>query len=139
MFLDGWLCIIALAFVESVILKVAAFVLGTLFCTFSISLLFRTYIPPEAYELFVSEVSKRFSFNIHKFKTLYDCASLFISIVLSIVFFGLWPLHGIGIGTVICAFVNGPLIAFFTKYTDKIWSFEDRFGLGKRFRASFLG
>ena len=134
LFLDAWLILLGLIPNETLPLQIIVFVIGMLLCSFSISLLFRTYIPPEVYELFVSEVSKRFSFNIHKFKTVYDCASLLISVVLSIVFFGIWPLHGIGIGTVICAFLNGTLIAFFTKITDKVWVFEDKFSFAKHFK-----
>ena len=40
-------------------LRIVFFIAGELFCTLGVSLVFHTYIPPEAYELFVSELDKK--------------------------------------------------------------------------------
>jgi uncharacterized membrane protein YczE len=90
----------------------------------SISLLFRSYIPPEAYEVVVMELSAKYGFPIHKCKMAYDCISCLLSIVLSFLFFGLWRFEGVRFGTVICALLNGPAIGFFTKAFDKIFVFD---------------
>lgn len=55
---------------------------------------FYIYIAPEAYELFVKELSGKYGINIHRFKTGYDCGSCLVSIVLSF-FFGLWCFEGV--------------------------------------------
>ena len=71
---------------DSMVIRVACFVAGTLFCSIAVSLFFHTYISPEAYELIVKEISQKFPFNINKVKTSYDCISTVISIVLSFIF-----------------------------------------------------
>ena len=39
---------------------------------------------------------------------------------MSVAFFGLWPLRGIGLGTLICALLNGVVISAFSKlFTSK--------------------
>ena len=40
--------------------------------------LFRTYFPPEAYELVVKELSQKFHATVGKTKTIYDCCSCFL-------------------------------------------------------------
>ena len=62
------------------------------------------------------EAAAKFQKPIATAKTIYDCASLLLSLCLSLAFFG--SVQGIGIGTVICAILNGMLIQFFTKATD---------------------
>ena len=94
---------------------------------------FRSYISPEAYEVFVKELSVAKGYKIDKTKIVYDFASLFLSIVLSFVFFGLFRFEGIGIGTVIAAFVNGLLIGFYGKLLDKRFEFKDALPFRKFF------
>ena len=48
-------------------------------------------------------------------------------------FYTRWPPEGIGIGTVICALLNGTLIHLFSKLPDHIREFKD----GLRFRGFF--
>lgn len=101
------------------------FAAGELICAAAISLLFQSYLPPEVYEMFVKEVSKRLGIRLHIFKIIYDCVSLVVSVGLSFALLG--SIQGIGIGTVICALTNGFLIRMFTKIFEKIWVFRDRF------------
>ena len=109
------------------------FVVGMLFCSAGVSMVFHTYISPEAYELFVKELSQKFGVNIHKFKTGYDCASCLLSVVMSFAFFGLWHFEGVKLGTVVCALLNGTIISLFTRVFEKYWVFEDRFPYRKYF------
>ena len=67
-------------------------------------------------------------------KTVYDFSSLMISVVLSLLFFG--TLRGIGIGTVVCAFIYGILIRLFTRLYNKLFVFQDRFPLRNYFEES---
>ena len=110
---------------DSLPMSIFLFVTGELLCAIGIALLFNTYISPEVYELFVKEVTDRFGFDLSITKTVYDCASLALSVIFSFVFFGFGSFVGIGIGTVICAFVNGPLIGFFSRVLRKRLEFTD--------------
>ena len=86
--------------------------------------MFRTYIAPEAYDLFVKELSKHFKIKTAKFKIAYDLSSLAVAVILSFALFGLWNLNGIGIGTVVCALLNGLMIGGFGKILDKNFEFK---------------
>ena len=108
-------------------MRLTIYVGGVLLCAAGIALLFYAYLPPEAYELFVKEVSARLGLPLHKFKIAYDCTSLVLAVLLSLVCFG--KIQGIGIGTVVCAVLNGLLIRMFSKFYEKIWEFRDRFPL----------
>lgn len=131
--LDGSMMIIDYIPTDSLVVRIIFFIIGVILCSFSISLLFHTYISPEAYELFVKELSKKFSIDISKFKMGYDCASFIVSVIISFAFFGFGKFIGINIGTVISAFVNGPLIGLFGKILEKRFDFKDKFNLRKYF------
>lgn len=114
-------------------LRVVYYVVGMLLCTGGVSLLFHTYISPEAYELFVKEVSAKTHMNINKFKTIYDCVSCVVAILLSFLFFGWWHFEGIKLGTIICALINGLMIGGFTKIFEAVFEFKDGLKLRKYF------
>lgn len=101
------------------------YLLGMLFAAMGVSMMFRTYISAEVYELLVKEISQKFSINIHKFKTGYDFFSFLLAVLLSFVFFGLGNFVGVGWGTVVCAAVNGFIISRFSKLYDRIFEFQD--------------
>lgn len=124
--LDAFLLLTNMLATDILAVKLALFAIGTILCTFSVALLFRTYISPEAYELLVKEVSKRFGFNINRVKTIYDISSLVLAVILSFVFFGLFELRGISWGTLFSALFNGFLIGLFGKLLDKILVFKDK-------------
>ena len=114
-------------------LRVVYYLLGMLLCSIGVSLLFHTYIAPEAYELFVKEVSAKIGMDIHRFKTLYDCVSCGIGVVLSFAFFGLWHFEGVKLGTILCALINGSIIGWCTKMFEARFAFED----GLKLRSVF--
>ena len=118
---------------EAFAIRVVWYVLGSVFCSLAVSLFFHTYISPEAYELIVKELAAKYSFNINKVKTAYDCASTILGIMMSFAFFGFGVFEGVKLGTVICALVNGFLIGRFTKLLEKYFTFENRFSLEKYF------
>ena len=101
--------------------------------TIIIRIIFYIKLPPAAYEMFVAEVSKKFGANITKFKTCYDLVSCVVAILMSFIFFGFGSFKGINVGTVICAFLNGPLIGIFGKLYEKNFEFKDKTTLGDRF------
>ncbi len=118
---------------ENYFLRILFFILGEFFCSVGVSMMFHTYISPEAYELFVSEVSKTYHLKTHKVKTVYDCVSCVVGIILSFVFFGFGSFVGIGWGTVICALINGAIIGGMSKLEDRWFEFKDGLPLRKYF------
>ena len=123
--LDGFLFLLSFITFNGDIIRIIYFCLGLIICTFGVSLMFHTYIAPEAYELFVKEISSKLNKNINKVKTIYDISSCIIAIILSFIFFGFGKFFGINIGTIISAIFNGPLIGLFSMILDKNFTFID--------------
>ena len=115
-------------------LQVATYIVGAIICCGSLALLFVSYFPPEAYELFSKEISARFNKPIHRIVNFYNLSSLLVSVILSLTLFG--GIKGIGIGTVACAFLYGFVINFFQKVYGKIFNFKDKFAWRERFDKS---
>ena len=113
--------------------RIVFFTAGILFCAIGVSLMFRTYLSPEVYELFVKEVSAEFGFRQDRCKTCYDCISCAVSVVMSFAFYGAGHFEGVKIGTVVCSLINGTLVGLFTKLSDRIFIFRDRFPSHKIF------
>ena len=109
------------------------YILGTVFCSFAVSLFFHTYLSPEAYELIVKEVAQKFNFNINKVKTSYDCISVVLGIIMSFAFFGFGVFKGVGLGTIFCALINGFLIGRFSNLLEKHFDFKNKFRIQKYF------
>ena len=114
-------------------LRIAFFIIGEICCAIGVSMMFRTYISPEAYELFVAQVAKRYDKKTGRVKTVYDCVSCAVGIALSFIFFGMWVFVGVSWGTVVCALTNGFIITLFGKLWDKIFTFKDGLPLRKLF------
>ena len=98
---------------------------GMILCAVGVALLFHTYIAPEAYELFVKEVSSAFGFRIDRVKTAYDCCSCLLGVALSFLFFGFGQFEGVKLGTIFCALVNGWFIGIVSRGLDAAFLFRD--------------
>jgi len=131
--LDGMMMLAGGLPVAGMALRAAYYLLGMLLCSIGVSLLFHTYIAPEAYELFVKEVSAKMGMDIHRFKTLYDCVSCAVGVLLSFAFFGLWHFEGVKLGTILCALINGSIIGACTHFFEARFVFED----GLKLRSVF--
>lgn len=131
--LDGAIALVALIPDSTMFLRMACYVIGLVLCTIGVSFLFHTYISPEAYELFVKEVAMKLNVPITKCKTIYDCTSCIISILLSFLFFGFGHFEGIKWGTIVCTLLNGWLIGKMTILLESIFEFKD----GMSFRKYF--
>lgn len=118
------------------LLQVLMYLVGMLLCCAGLGFLFSSYLPPEAYELFVKEMAAKFRKPVATVKTIYDCSSLAVAVALSLLLFG--SFQGIGVGTVACAFLYGFLIRMFQKLYQKLFRFEDKFPLRKYFEGSEL-
>ena len=131
--LDGAMALISALPENTFAIRILWYILGTVFCSFAVSLFFHTYISPEAYELIVKEVAQKFNFNINKVKTSYDCISVVLGIIMSFAFFGFGVFKGVGVGTIFCAFINGFLIGRFSKLLEKHFDFKNKFSIQKYF------
>lgn len=106
-------------------------IVGDTITAFGVACFFRTYLPLQVYELFVSEFSKRVNFKIPKVKWAFDISLLVISVVLALVLFGDvtefdWKtigyssFHSIGLGTIVTTVINSPIINLMGKLIDKV-------------------
>jgi uncharacterized membrane protein YczE len=114
-------------------IRVVWYILGTVLCSFAVSLFFHTYLAPEAYELIVKEISVKTKTDINKIKTGFDCFSVVLGIILSFSFFGFGEFYGVKLGTILCALINGFLISRFSKLLEHFFEFKNRLDLQKLF------
>ncbi len=131
--LDGFMLLADFAPAQFIAVRIALYIGGMILSSIGVALFFNTYFPPEAYELFVKEISEKFNFNMGKCKTVYDCTSCIIAILMSFAFFGLWHFEGVKLGTVFCALINGSLIGAISSYIQKHFDIVDRLKLRKFF------
>lgn len=131
--LDGAVAVAGLIPYTGIAARFVYFLTGMLLCSIGVSLLFHTYIAPEAYELFVKELAARLKKDTNRVKTVYDCCSCLLGIVLSFAFFGFGHFEGVKLGTVFCAAVNGWLIGRISRVLESVFDFRD----GLRFRPFF--
>lgn len=132
-FLDGFISVMDLIAADGMLYRIICYIIGLPITSCGVAFFFKTYISPEAYELFVKEISSKFNIEIHKFKTAYDCVSCVVGLALSFILFGFGNFVGVNIGTVICAIINGFLIGRFSKFFDNRFVFVDKFNLRKYF------
>ena len=131
--LDAAMLLVGFLLLSGLMGRLFFYLIGMLLCALGVSLLFHTYIPPEAYELFVKEISAKTGADIHIIKTIYDCFSCLAGVMLSFAFFGLWHFEGVKLGTAACALVNGFLIGKCSKMLEAVFDFQD----GLRLRTKF--
>ena len=131
--LDGAMALISGLPENTFAIRIVWYILGTVLCSFAVSLFFHTYISPEAYELIVKEIAQKSGFNINKVKTSYDCISVVLGIIMSFAFFGFGVFKGVGLGTIFCALINGFLIGRFSKLLEKHFDFKNKFSIQKYF------
>ena len=129
--LDGMAALTSLLPGEGIPARIGFYAAGTILATLGVALLFHTYLPPEAYELFVRELASARGWKFSACKTVYDLSSLALAILLSFLVFG--RLEAIGIGTFVNAVLNGLLIGFFGKGLERLFSFRDGLPLRRFF------
>ena len=124
--LDFFMMLVALLPFSGMMFRVICYIFGVVVGPIGISLLFHTYITPEAYELVVKEVAAKTGKDINKVKWCYDICSCLFAVILSFAFYGFGNFVGVKAGTIICALVNGWLIGFFSKILEPRFNFEDK-------------
>ena len=130
--------------VETVWARWLTLIFGDIITAFGVACFFRTYMPLEVYELFVAQISERFSIDIAKVKWAFDLSLLAFSIILALALFGdigsfdfstilYSSFHSIGLGTIFTTLINSPLISFMGKIADKFFGQEPLFPKMKNF------
>ena len=123
--LDGVMLLCGALPAEGIVWRILWYVLGMVICSLGVALLFHTYIAPEAYELFVKVIAGGRGWEISKVKTVYDCVSCAVSVVMSFAFFGFGTFIGVNWGTIVCALINGSIIGACTALLKKYFTFAD--------------
>ena len=123
--LDGVMLLCSGLPADGIVWRILWYILGMVICSMGVALLFHTYIAPEAYELFVKEIALDHGWEISRVKTVYDCVSCAVSVILSFVFFGFGTFVGVNWGTVVCALINGSIIGACTALLKKCFTFAD--------------
>lgn len=124
--IDGWLWLLGgNAPYVSLGARIGAFCAGQLIITFSVALVFRSYLPVQIPERFVLELTDRYHLPMTRVKLFTDIGCLLASFLLSFLLTG--KLTGVGIGTVIITLSNAPLIALWGKLLDRIFIFDPLF------------
>ena len=117
---------------DTVLMRWIMLIVGDTLTAFGVACFFRTYMPLQVYELFVAELSSRYKLNITRVKLFFDLALLVLSVTLALTLFDDkasfdWSkiyyqcYHNIGLGTIVTAFINAPIIAASGKLIDKIF------------------
>jgi len=122
---DGCIALVALLPGETFVARGLFFTIGLLITALGVALFFASYIPPGGYEMFVKGLAEHFSLPVAKVKTIYDCSSCLVAVILSFLFFGFMQFEGVKLGTVICALLNGRLIGFFGSLLNRHFDMRD--------------
>ena len=133
--LDGALALMGMIPFAGIAFRVFCYTAGMVLCSAGIAMLFDTYITPEAYELFVKEIAEKCSMPISKCKTIYDCISCAVAVILSFALFGFGHFEGVKLGTILCALINGWMIGRISNFLKNKFEFRDGFPLRRYFAA----
>ncbi len=107
-----------------IVVRIVFAAAGMIITGFAVALMLRTYIPPSIYEIFVKEIAEEKGFNMNRTKLVFDASMLALSILLMLVLLGEFSFELIGVLTIVAAFFNSVLIAFFGKILDKHFDFS---------------
>ena len=102
-------------------LRVAYLVLAIVGMGFGIALSNHCKLPIIPTDLFSRELALFFHWPYRRVKTTFDLICLAVTLTLSLVFFR--DLKGLGVGTVLCAFVMGSIISRFDRFLDRHFRF----------------
>lgn len=130
--------------VDAIWMRWCMLIIGDIITGFGVACFFKSYMPLQVYELFVKELTNRFSLKLDKVKMIFDFCLLIISVVLAIVLFGDvakfdWStvgyssFHSIGLGTLATTVLNAPLITLSGKLLDRIFDTDALFPKAERF------
>ncbi len=142
--LDLFLFLVGGLVVDTVFLRWTMLVVGDVITALGVACFFRTYMPLQVYELFVSEIASHFHKPIVRVKSIFDISLLVLSVLLALTLYGDigsfdWStighasFHSIGLGTLVTALINSPLIALMGKVVDRFFDATPLFPSCKAF------
>lgn len=102
---------------DSILWRWLYFTLGLFLTSLGIALFIHSRLPPVPYDLFVNDLAIYKSISFRRGKLLFDFTCLLISLVFLFLF--VQKLVGIGIGTVITAFLHGTLAGLWIKIFNR--------------------
>lgn len=101
----------------SMVLRLVLLCAGIVFVALGIAMNYASGWPSAPFDTFSREISAHFGWKISRVKTVFDLTYLTLGIIFSVAFFG--RVIGIGIGTLISAFLTGSLVGFFKKRLER--------------------
>lgn len=109
-------------FPNSIVLNTVYFLIGFGIQTIGMCLLLRSMTPVLPIDTFTRDLPKHYNKPYKNIKTKFDLSCLFTTILLSMVF--LKRFAAIGIGTVVCAFITGNVVAYVGNKMDARYYFK---------------
>jgi len=136
--MDMWMLVFKNVVISEAYLKWIMLIAGDVMTAAGVACFFRTYMPLQVHELFVSELSDRYSLKINKVKLVFDLSFLVLSVVLALSIFrdvktfewkniATTSYHSLGLGTIVTTFINAPIIALIGRGLDKIFDYTPLF------------
>ena len=131
--LDMWILILGAEPFDEIYLRWIMLFLGIISTALGVACFFRTYLPLQVYELFVSEVSNKYGLKIGRFKWVFDSCCFVLAIILAFTIFGdvntfdwssiaTTSFHSIGLGTICTTIFTAPMIMVWSKLLSIVFS-----------------
>ena len=105
--------------------RIAFYVAGLLLNSLAVAFLLHSYFPPQAPELFVKNLAPVIKKSVYRTKHIFDICMFTLSLGLSLLAFH--EIRFIGVGTLIAAAINGPLIGVYGRAMDRYLDFSPCF------------
>ena len=135
---DMWMLVFKNVVLTEAYLKWIMLIAGDVMTAAGVACFFRTYMPLQVHELFVAELSDRYSLKINRVKLVFDLSFLVLSVVLALTIFrdantfdwkniATTSYHSLGLGTIVTTLINAPIIAVIGKGLDKVFDYTPLF------------
>ena len=105
--------------------RIGFFAVAEILIGIALAFSFKSYLYPQTTDFFVKCITGIYKYNLSKFKLIFDIAFLTLSVALTLILFKSFV--GLGVGTIIITFLNGPMIGVFGKILDKFFVFTPTF------------
>ena len=136
--MDMWMLVFKNVVLTEAYLKWIMLIAGDVMTAAGVACFFRTYMPLQVHELFVAELSDRYSLKINRVKLVFDMFFLVLSVVLTLTIFrdantfdwkniASTSYHSLGLGTIVTTLINAPIIAVIGKGLDKVFDYTPLF------------
>lgn len=112
---------------SGLLLHIVYYFCGWFLLSAGIASFIKSGLPPAPYELFVREVSRMKGLAVSRVKTMFDLASLIVSLLF--ITFVLRRLIGIGPGTVVAGLFNGTVVGYWLKLMNRHFRMRSLTGL----------